>query len=128
MQIRLNRVIPLGKWTHIVITAASKDALRPNILVYINGNLWFTKESGHLPQADMTEKNYIGKSNWTDLVDQYELRDELFKGSLFDFRMYNVPLSELQVKRSLQWGMDLLGITQDQIASSVQRSVLNRIG
>lgn len=119
MQIRLNRVIPLKRWTHIVITAASKDALRPNILVYINGNLWFTKESGHLPQADITEKNYIGKSNWTDLVDQYELKDELFKGSLFDFRMYNVPQSELQVKRSLQWGMDMLGVTQDQIAASI---------
>lgn len=119
MQVRLNRVIPLGRWTHIVITAASKDALRPNIQFYINGNLWHTQQSGHLPQPDMTEKNYIGKSNWTDLVDQYELKDELFKGSLFDFRMYTVPLSELQVKRSLQWGMGLLGVTSDQIASSV---------
>lgn len=118
MQVRLNRVIPLGKWTHIVITAASKDALRPNIQFYINGNLWYTKESGHLPQADITEKNYIGKSNWTDLVDTYELKDELFKGSLFDFRMYNVPLSELQIKRSLAWGMEKLGVTAEQIASS----------
>ena len=118
MQVRLNRVLPLGRWTHIVITAASKDALRPNIQFYINGNLWYTKESGHLPQADITEKNYIGKSNWSDLVDQYELKDELFKGSLFDFRMYNVPLSEMQVKRSLQWGMGLLGVTEDQVASA----------
>jgi hypothetical protein len=118
MQIRLNRVIPLGAWTHIAITAASADALRPNIQVWINGNLWFTKESGCLPQADTTAKNYIGKSNWTDKEDLYELRDELFKGSIFDFRMYSTPLSETKIKRTLQWGMGLLGVTADQIASS----------
>jgi len=118
MQIRLNRVIPLKKWTHIVITATSRDALRPNIQVWINGNLWFTQESGHLPQADITNKNYIGKSNWTDQEDLYELKDELFKGSIFDFRMYNGPLSEQKIKRTLQWGMELLGVTSDQIASA----------
>lgn len=118
MQIKLNRVIPKGRWTHIVITAMTTDALRPDIGVYINGNLWYKKESGHLPQAAQTEKNYIGKSNWTDSAEEYELRDELFSGGIFDFRMYRRGLSETQVKRILAWGMQRLGITQDQIAAA----------
>lgn len=118
LQIKLNRVVPLGRWTHIVITAKNMDALRPDIHVYINGNLWFTKESGYLPQADTTEKNYIGKSNWTDTGEEYELRDELMSGGVFDFRMYNRPLSEPEVKRILKWGMDYLGLGQRDMAAT----------
>ena len=117
MQIRLNRVIPKGRWTHIVITAKNMDALRPDILVYINGNLWYTKESGHLPQAGITEKNYIGKSNWADVDEEFELRDELFAGSVFDFRMYKRPISEAQVKRTLAWGMGYLGLSEPDLSN-----------
>jgi hypothetical protein len=111
MQIKLNRAFPKGQWTHVVITAKNMDAMRPDILVYVNGEMVFTKESGVLPQAATTEKNYIGKSNWTDEPGGYELKDELLKGSVFDLRMYNGVLSERKIKHMFQWGMDQLGQT-----------------
>jgi hypothetical protein len=111
MQIKLNRAFPKGLWTHVVITAKNMDAMRPDILVYINGSLFYTQESGVLPQNAVTDHNYIGKSNWSDAAGEYELRDELFSGSIFDFRMYNKALSETQIKRTLQWGMDYLGLS-----------------
>lgn len=110
-QIKMNRAIPLGEWVHIVVTAKNMDALRPDIQVYLNGTQTYTHESGFLPQAAVTSHNYIGKSNWTDAPGEYELRDELFNGSMFDFRMYNISLSENRVKRILQWGMDKLGLS-----------------
>lgn len=110
MQIKINRAIPLGEWVHIVVTARNMDALRPDIQVYLNGTQTYTQESGFLPQAAVTTHNYIGKSNWTDTPGEYELRDELFNGSIFDFRIYNAALSENRVKRILQWGMDKLGL------------------
>ena len=111
VQIKLNGAIPKGKWVHITITTKNMDALRPDILVYINGTLFYTHESGFLPQNSLTTHNYIGKSNWTDAAGEFELRDELFSGSLFDFRMYNVALSENRIKTILQWGMGHLGLT-----------------
>jgi hypothetical protein len=111
MQIKINKAIPLGKWVHIVITAKNMDALRPDIQVYLNGTETYTQESGFLPQSKTTSHNYLGKSNWTDAPGEYELRDELLNGAIFDFRIYNSALSENRVKRILQWGMDKLGIS-----------------
>jgi hypothetical protein len=110
VQIKVNRAIPLQRWTHIVVTAASMDAMRPDLHVYVNGNLLFTQQEGYLPQAKVTSNNYLGKSNWMNDLGQYELRDELFSGSLFDFRVYTAPMSEAKVKRTLQWGMAKLGL------------------
>jgi hypothetical protein len=119
MQIKINQAIPVGQWTHIVITAANMDAMRPNIVVYINGNYTYTKNDGFLPQAAVTQKNYIGKSNWADDSSGYELRDELLSGSVFDFRMYTSALSETKIKRILQWGMDKLGLAVTQTPADV---------
>lgn len=119
MQIKINKAIPKGQWTHIVITAANMDAMQPSIMVYINGNYTYTKENGRLPQAAVTHKNYIGKSNWADESSGYELRDELLSGSVFDFRMYNSALSETKIKRILQWGMDRLGLAVTQTPADV---------
>ena len=109
MQIKVNQAIPVGEWTHLVITAKNMDAMRPDILVYVNGEMVYTKESGVLPQTAVTEKNYIGKSNWTDEPGGYELKDELLKGSVFDFRIYNGVLSSRKIKHMFQWGLDHLG-------------------
>ena len=117
VQIKVNKAIPLGKWTHIVITAKTMDAMRPDLNVYVNGNLIFTQEAGYLPQAKVTSNNYFGKSNWANDFSGYELRDELFNGSIFDFRMYSAALPESKVKRILQWGMNKLGM--DNSFSSV---------
>jgi hypothetical protein len=110
VQIKVNRVIPLQRWTHIVVTAASPDAMRPDLNVYINGSLMFTQENGFLPQAKVTTHNYLGKSNWANDTSQYELRDELFSGKIFDFRMYSQSLGETKIKRITQWGLGKLGL------------------
>ena len=119
MQIKINQAIPKGQWTHLVITAKNMDAMVPDIMVYVNGNYTYTKEGGCLPQAAVTQKNYIGKSNWADDSSGYELRDELLNGSVFDFRMYTSALSETKIKRILQWGMDRLGLAVTQTPADV---------
>ena len=118
VQIKVNKVIPLQKWVHIAITAKNMDAMRPDIHVYINGNLAFVQEQGYLPQAKITSNNYLGKSNWANSFSSYELRDELFNGSIFDFRMYSAPMSVSKVKRTLQWGMDKLGLDSSFVSVS----------
>ena len=110
VQIKVNQAIPLGQWTHILITAKTMDAMRPDLNVVINGNLVFTQEAAYLPQAKVTTHNYLGKSNWANDFSDYELRDELFNGSIFDFRMYSAAVSETKGKRILQWGMNKLGL------------------
>jgi len=118
VQIKVNRAVPLDKWTHILITAKTSDAMRPDLNVIINGNLVFTQEQGYLPQAKITSHNYLGKSNWANDFSMYELRDELFKGSIFDFRMYSSVVSESKGKRILQWGMDKLGLDNSYAATT----------
>jgi hypothetical protein len=110
MRIKVPGVIPLKKWCHIALTAKSNDSMRPDIAVYINGTQVYVELSGHLPQAASTTNNYIGKSNWFNTTSQYELKDEMFNGKIFDFRMYNNVMSETKIKKSIKWGMDLLGI------------------
>jgi hypothetical protein len=110
MRIKVNKVIPLKKWVHIAITAKTNDSYRPDISVYINGTVVHIEPSGYLPQTKGSSNNYLGKSNWSDQTSSYELRDELFNGKIFDFRMYNNVMSEERIKKTLQWGMNYLGI------------------
>lgn len=109
-RIKVNGVIPLNKWCHIVVTAKSNDSFRPDIAIYINGTQVYLEPSGYLPQARSTTNNYIGKSNWSNATSQYELKDELFNGKIFDFRMYNNVMSEEKIKKTISWGMEKLGI------------------
>lgn len=110
MRIVIPGVIPKRKWTHICITTKSDDAFRPDIGVYINGELVFLEASGFLPQASTLSYCYLGKSNWSDVTSQYENKDELFKGNLFDLRGYKQVLSEKMIKESVAWGKSKLGI------------------
>jgi hypothetical protein len=71
----------------------------------------YTQPSGWLPQNSSTAKNYIGKSNWADNVTQYEGRDELFKGRLFDLRAYKSIMGEKKIVDTVAWGRHLLGVT-----------------
>ena len=102
--------VPLKKWTHIVITAQTSDSMRPDISIYVNGVQVHVEPSGYLPQAQSTSNNYIGKSNWSNQTSQYELKDELFNGKIFDFRMYNSVMSEGKIKKTLKWGLKKLGM------------------
>ncbi len=110
MHIQVKNVIPIRKWIHITITAGNGDAFRPDILVYANGELVHTEKAGWLPQTNYTTNNYIGKSNWSSVTSPYENADELFKGSLFDIRGYQIGMSEKKIKNTVKWGKKLLGL------------------
>ena len=104
LRIKISKAIPLKKWTHICITAKNEDSVRPPIVVYIDGVETYTEPSGYLPQAKSTTNNYIGKSNWYNQTTQYELKDMLFSGKLFDFRIYKSIMSFEKIKKTIAWG------------------------
>lgn len=110
MRIVVPGVIPKQTWTHICITATSEDAFRPDIGIYINGELAFLEASGFLPQASTLTNCYLGRSNWANVTSQYENKDELFKGSLFDVRGYKQSVTDKVIKESVAWGKKKLGL------------------
>ena len=87
------------------MSAEDTKSFRPNLNFYIDGRLMRSKESGFLPQTDYMKKNYIGKSNWSDVTSQYADKDELFKGKIFDFRAYVEPI---KVGPIYSWGKKFL--------------------
>lgn len=111
MQMKMNKAIKINTWSHIVITATTMDAMRPDIDIWVNGVKAGEQLAGFLPQNKSTTNNYLGKSNWANEDSLYEIRDELFQGNLFDFRMYSAPLSRERIDRIQMWGKDMLGLT-----------------
>ena len=118
MNIKVNSIIPLKQWVHIAITAITEDAARPDIGVFVNGEMVFVQPSGYLPQPISTTNNYLGKSNWTDNTSTYELRDELFSGKLFDFRVYKTRMSDTKIRQTIRWGQELLGILPTDLSET----------
>ena len=118
MNIKVNSIIPLKQWVHIAITAITEDAARPDIGVFVNGEMVFVQPSGYLPQPISTTNNYLGKSNWTDNTSTYELRDELFSGKLFDFRVYKTRMSDTKIRQTIRWGQELLGILPTDLSAT----------
>jgi hypothetical protein len=118
MNIKVNSIIPLKQWVHIAITAITEDAARPDIGVFVNGEMVFVQPSGYLPQPISTTNNYLGKSNWTDNTSTYELRDELFSGKLFDFRVYKTRMSDSKIRQTIRWGQELLGILPTDLSAT----------
>jgi hypothetical protein len=110
MRIVVPQLFKKDQWTHVVITAEGTDSFRPDIAIYANGKKKFVQPSGWLPQTSITEKNYIGKSNWADDTSQYANKDELFKGAIFDFRGYLQPLNAKTIGESYEWGKKMLGL------------------
>jgi len=123
MRITVPSAVPLRQWTHIAVTAATNDAFRPDIKVYINGIQNAFYPSGFLPQTSYMTHNYLGKSNWTNVTSQYENRDELFKGRMFDFRAYNTIMSEKKIQETMKWGTNLLGIAKPQSVKELQKAL-----
>lgn len=110
MRIKISGVIPKNKWTHIAVTALTSDAFRPDIGVYVDGKEVFVEPSGFLPQVSTLSNCYIGKSNWANDTSQFENKDQLFHGRLFDLRGYKTQLSEGLIKDSIGWGKKKLGL------------------
>ena len=98
------KAFKLKTWTHVCITTASTDGVRPNLQIWINGQKMAEKDGTHLPQTAITSNNYLGKNNWINASSQYENKPELFKGSLFDVRGYSQPISEEKLRKTLVWG------------------------
>lgn len=110
MRLVIPKIIPKKEWVHICITATSEDAFRPDIGIYINGEKVFVEPSGFLPQASTLSNCYLGRSNWSNVTSQYENKDELFKGHMFDLRGYKQSLSDKVIKESVAWGKSKLGL------------------
>lgn len=108
--IQVKNVFKLRTWTHVVITAKNMDAFRPDIEIFIDGKSVYTQPAGWLPQTNYTTNNYIGKSNWASVTSQYDNADELFKGKLFDFRGYKLPMNKKKVNETIKWGKTWLGL------------------
>jgi hypothetical protein len=106
----LNASIPKKTWTHICVTTLNDDAFRPDYGIFINGKQVYQKDGGFLPSTGFMTNCYLGKSNWANGVSQYENRDELFKGRLFDFRAYKASASQKLIFDSFAWGAGILGL------------------
>ena len=109
MRIKVNQAIPLETWTHITITTVDTDAFRPTLAVYINGENQYQQHGGFLPSTGSMTSCYIGKSNWVS-DPQYVNNDELFQGSMFDFRAYQRGVPESLIRESYDWGKKNLGL------------------
>ena len=108
--IKVHNAIKLKQWTHVCITTASGDAVRPAVQIWIDGKEMAEDPNGHLPQTSFTTNNYIGKSNWQRDSSQYENRPELFNGKLFDLRGYSQAVTEDKLKKTIRWGKLRLGV------------------
>ena len=105
MRIRAINAIPLKQWCHVVVTTTDASSFRPTWQVYIDNKMVLEHEDGHMPLNSYTTLNYIGKSNWEDVgVGQYDDQDERFRGSLFDFRLYRLPMSAAKIAKTYAWG------------------------
>lgn len=108
--IKVQRAIKVKTWTHVCITTATGDGVRPAIQIWIDGIKAAEDRNGHLPQSSVTTNNYIGKSNWINPSSNYENKPEMFSGSLFDLRGYNQEVNEEKLKKTVKWGMQRLGL------------------
>jgi hypothetical protein len=112
LHIQAKNVFSLKKWTHIVITATNNDAFKPGLKIYKDSKLIYTEPSAFLPQTNHTTNNYVGKSNWANMLSGDANADELFRGKLFDFRGYNSVMTDRKIKDTYKWGASLLGMKQ----------------
>lgn len=110
LHIQVKNAIPIKKWVHIVITTGDNDPWKPDLKIYTNAELVHSETASWLPQTNYTNNNYIGKSNWMNVTSPYENADELLNGSIFDFRGYNITMTEKKIQDTYEWGKKQLGI------------------
>ncbi len=124
LRVKLPNAVRRRRWTHIAISAKNMDAFQPALQFYIDGELIYTKDVGTLPRRNATTNNYIGKSNWAAVTSQYENNDELFKGSIFDFRVYKTPMPAKKVAETYDWGRQKLGIAAGPRAGALSNVLI----
>ena len=108
--IKVLKAFKLKTWTHVCITTASSDGVRPSVQVWVDGVKLADDPNGYLPQTSFTTNNYIGKSNWINETSKYENKAELFMGSLFDLRGYSQSVTQDKLEKTIRWGKLRLGI------------------
>lgn len=108
--LKVQQAFKLKTWTHVCITTASSDGVRPSVQVWVDGVKVADDPNGYLPQTSFTTNNYIGKSNWINETSKYENKAELFKGSLFDLRGYSQSITQDKLRKTIRWGKLRLGI------------------
>ena len=85
-QINTTTTIPIGVWTHIVLTQQGSTGV-----LYVNGNEVGRNNNMTLHPSDLgfTTQNYLGKSQWPD---------PYLNGTLDEFRIYKRVLSPVQIQ------------------------------
>jgi len=84
-------LLPANTWTHIVVTLTSAGSAK----IYVNGVEQATNATTFtIKPSDLgiTAQNFIGKSQYSD---------NLFNGSVDDFRIYNYALSSSEIQTTL---------------------------
>jgi hypothetical protein len=112
VHIKISGVIPLRKWCHLVMTMTSNQPTSSGLHLYRDGERIYTEENAFLPQQSYTTNNYIGKSNWMNVTENDQNADELFRGSIFDFRGYQSFMSPEKIKETYEWGRERLGLNR----------------
>jgi hypothetical protein len=118
MRIVLEDIIPLRRWVHLVVTTTDMDIVRPTWVIYVDGKRVYEHLDGFMPQKSLLMKNYIGKSNWESATSQYQDRDQRFRGSLFDFRLYRTPMAKSKVSATYNWGLEKLDLLRTSATGS----------
>jgi hypothetical protein len=88
------------------------DIVRPTWHIYVNGKRVYEHLDGFMPQKSLLMKNYIGRSNWEEGTAKLQDRDQRFRGSLFDFRLYRTPMAKSKVAATYNWGVEKLDLTR----------------
>ena len=82
-------VIESGRWCHVAAVSGQQG-----MRVFFNGILiWQRPYTGSFAQMKKSEKNYVGRSSWTEDTD--------FRGQIAEFRVWNVARTTEQIRENL---------------------------
>jgi hypothetical protein len=99
----------VGKWMHICLNTQSSESGRANWDVYRDARLLETWDSLESPDDVETRFNFIGNTVFTE-AEKGDSSGSLKKmrGYMFDFRIYNTPITLEKVGAIVEWGKKML--------------------
>ena len=126
-------------WRHIVWN----NDMNGNVTLYVN-NAPVSRSRG-MPRNVVRKRNYIGKSNWNSETDTNNVwnsgpfyNDDMFNGSIADFRVYQRSLTDDDVEKLYKMGNKIilskpittnyLGLSNDIIDTGTTPGVVNLHG